>query len=418
MKALDDRDFYVQSSAASALLAISPNPEKLFVELLVGGRCRNMCVRDTLVAMGARVVPRLEKALSSPTVEDPDSITQTLGLIGKEGVRALVEAMSSNVPRVRSAAALGLVYAGSEAVEAAPALVRALRGKDKRLCREAAQVLGSIGPAAKEAIPALVEALSDPYPNVRARSAHSLAKIGKSSVPALVDALNSDDREARAYAAKALGGVGAAARSAVPALVRTMNDADDRVRYSSAEALGWIGPGAADAVPVLTSALADSNKYVRRFAAFALGRIGPKAAPSLAALLQIAENEAAESVLRTHAIEALGGIDKGGAKILPALLRLKNNRTSFVRGSVVLCLKELGPNAAPVVPWLVSALDDESFAVPGMHTTVGYHAMKALVAIGGAAVSALEEASKGGSVLQSERARRGLYLIGRMRRSR
>lgn len=171
----------------------------------------------------------------------------------------------------------------------------------KEACRKSSQAIGQFGQSALPAVPLLSKALESPSP------------------------------EAREYAVDALGRIGPQAKAAVPAIVAGLSlpKSDEsyellsNFRRLAAKALGRIGPEAQAAVPILKQALQDDDAVYRVAAALALWRIGraPEALPALQAVLESK------------------GLD-GPYQAAMALL-------------------EIGPEAKPAIPLLVSCLRRE-----------------------------------------------------------
>jgi HEAT repeat protein/lysophospholipase L1-like esterase len=239
-----------------------------------------------------------------------------------DSVPALVSALGSEDPRVRTQAAWALGRIGPAAKAGVSALAKALQDRSESVRLSAATALGLLGEEARPAFAALAEGLADTRQSVRWRSAEAIYRIGpkpEDALPVLRSALASRDLYVRGFAVWYLGELGPEGRAAAPdvALVLRKDDggvrtlavrtlakiaAGDRVavtalgesllapdwdeRWLAGRVLARMGANAAPAVPALTAALADANELVRREAAATLGRIGPAATSAIPALVQ------------------------------------------------------------------------------------------------------------------------------------
>ncbi len=207
---------------------------------------------------------------------------------------------------------------------------------------EAADALSSIG---TDALPTLLRMAG--APNTMGRR---VLEQFASEYPFLHLPLAVEDNELAVWGFKVLG---PRARPAVPALARLLNDADPLVQLNAARALGGIGRGASEAVPALVMALQKpvaaqwQSIPFREAVAAALGEIGPAALPALpqlAALTNVLSAELAMAKLK-------------GESLVPFIDRLKNTSDQRQWGRTARMVAELGTNAEPAVPLLLSALN-------------------------------------------------------------
>lgn len=160
-----------------------------------------------------------------------------------------------------SQAGYGLVERGAPAV---PALIDAVASSVPAIRSRAIDVLGDMGPQASAAIPALLAAFDDIEMDPRRRAVEAIGTVGCGSP---------------------------SQQELCAALVRMMRDPHEQVRRNAAYSLQRLGPAIesgttleAEAVGVLSAGLTDTNAYVRGFSAHALERIGTAA--SLGAALK------------------------------------------------------------------------------------------------------------------------------------
>ena len=174
-----------------------------------------------------------------------------LGLMGKEGVPLLVDALCKE--------AAGRLKVNIERQHTNPAQFDTAYG------------LTAAGPAA---LPTLMEFLGDDAWWLRASAADVLGDIGLEatpSVPALTGALKDESDWVRRNAVEALGNIGSDAAPARKALAECLTDIDEAVRHNAALALAKIGSGD---VAALNAASEDENRCVRELSAEALARLG------------------------------------------------------------------------------------------------------------------------------------------------
>jgi HEAT repeat protein len=195
--------------------------------------------------------------------------------------------------------------------------------------REALMRLGAM--RRPEASRAALAALNDPAPIVRATAAAAVVWLpSDESAASLIPLLTDREEFVRQQTAYALGQTHS--RAAVAALVERLTDKKDSVRGAAAVALGQLGdPTAVTSLAAILNPQAglpakpsakkgqknkrEQNQLILRAAARSLGQIGNRA--GLPALVDVLQDERAESDLRREAASALGAI--GDASAIPAL---------------------------------------------------------------------------------------------------
>lgn len=288
--ALDDRSPSVVAAAALALgrlghTAAVPAITNLFSRFPPDEEDRGtarrgeVSVRDSAAtALGLLGDPCAVPALlaASAAEQDPSAqavLLRALGRIGGEAAReALVPALASRMPEIRTAAAVALGEMGGLAAAALleQALPR-LTGREPRV--SAVLALGFAGEAT--AVPTLSRLLAaDPDHEVRAAAARALRLLGEpASRPALAAALNDPQADVRQQAAWALGALGALGDPAAePALVRALGDRTADVAFAAGFAL--VQARVTSAGPALVPLLADRRPRPRLAAAGALVMLG------------------------------------------------------------------------------------------------------------------------------------------------
>lgn len=179
-----------------------------------------------------------------------------------------------------------------------------------------------------EASRVALSALNDPAPIIRATATAAVLWLpADESIVGLLPLLNDKDEFVRQQTAYSLGLT--RSRSAVPGLIERLTDKRDSVRGAAAVALGQIAdPSAVTTLAAVLNPQAglasskknkkskqEENPFVLRSAARSLGQIGNYAGTP--ALLNVLQDENAESDLRREAAIALGQI--GDASAVPAL---------------------------------------------------------------------------------------------------
>ncbi|HMF18807.1 MAG TPA: HEAT repeat domain-containing protein, partial [Gemmataceae bacterium] len=186
-----------------------------------------------------------------------------------------------------------IVGTGPAGREGVPALLKALTHKDARVRIDAAEDLGQIGPPAAAAVPALLKLFKqDEDTMVRIEAAKAVASIDPKNEPALamlVEALNHKAGKVRKRAAECIGDLGPRGKPAVPALLKALKDPDATVSWAAIDALGQIGPDAEAAVPGLIEALTNASN--RGAAVDALGQIGHTARPAIPVLEKLIKGD-------------------------------------------------------------------------------------------------------------------------------
>jgi HEAT repeat protein len=293
---------------------------------------------------------------------------------------------TTDVARVREAAAATLSRLGAAGRKAIPALIAALGDADDRVSVEVERCLRLLAP---ESVPALIDALdrsdarvrvaairvlrdcgggkafaplaarlADRDAAVRCQAAGALGALGadrESTGDALAPALRDPVADVRAAAAESLGEIGPAAHRALPALRETLNDSAAIVRVQAAGAIWRIGRDARRALPALIDALRDRATGWQ--AAFILGEIGAPARDAVPALVEWMRRERVPRPLRTppSAVIALGRI---GAAAVPELIRALGDDHPEVRTSAVIALGRIGGDAKAAIPDLFQRLRD------------------------------------------------------------
>jgi len=202
----------------------------------------------------------------------------------RDVVNALVDGAQSDSDAVTAAAIDSLDELGGSAIERligqmagadldedaadwvkAKAFMQALDSDVPELRMAAANGLGRLEQS--DSVPKLTERFQDSDPRVRARAARSAGKIGDSRATSALESLLTDPKGAvRKEAADALGNIGN--REALQALLPMYEDDNERVRRIAVGAFGNFGNDSP--VDYLVEALSDDSPAVRRTAVYSL----------------------------------------------------------------------------------------------------------------------------------------------------
>ncbi|MFM8735734.1 MAG: HEAT repeat domain-containing protein [Pirellulales bacterium] len=343
-------------------------------------------------------------------------------------------------PRARRASLRALKRLTASPAQFAPILSKQLADADPSVVLAAMHSLADFG---GDAVPFLLEALKDPASRYWATVA--LAEIGPDAAEAtkpLVAIVEETDEEERLQAILALAGIGEKAAAAAPVVVKVLEANDESSRLAAAFALGRMRAAGCD--ECLERAAGGNDAFLAAMASWALARIHPEdeklvakaverlkkglanpdadmragcasglsdlaadldatAKEQLAAAFvdMLTDPEAKVGVAAGAALVRLGGaavpaLDAGLATpaILPAVLEIAS---------------AIGPPAKPLLPKLLSLLDDPDAAIRE----------EAVVAIGALGGEAADAAPALGKLLGDAASSAGLryasvYALGRI----
>lgn len=244
---LADKDPFVRSSAAQALVGLKLNPEITFpIYERVLATADDETIRLSLEAMasqGTRALPRLIYALKRDNLRLP--AIYLLGRMGPEAASAagpLATLVGDKNSKVASEAALSLAKIGPAAQTSIPKLIEALETPECESSHAIIYALGRFGPAATPVKDSLFKRLGDP--GLAVISAWALAQIDGANpdvsgkiLPVLASGMKDASAETRQLSVEALGKVKSLSPNAIAALERAAQDSHQGVREAAAEAL-------------------------------------------------------------------------------------------------------------------------------------------------------------------------------------
>jgi HEAT repeat protein len=217
---------------------------------------------------------------------------------------------------------------GAVTADDLPRLEKDLQSPDPQARLEAADDLRLLGPgiaANNIAQSALEHQLTDSDPQVRLHIATTLLTINPKQTQShdlLAAALSDPAIPVKLEAARCIARLGKLAEPLLPALIQSLDkETDPDIRYAIVEAIGQLGPVAATAIPRLVTLLDDPN-------------------------------------LQPCAAETLGRIGQPAQSTLPALAKLLDSPQPEIQWAAARAMVLIGgPNAKPVVPFLIARLN-------------------------------------------------------------
>jgi len=370
IKALEEDDRQVWSSAVSAIAALGPEAKDAIPALIAaldatgqrGHRqrdARQVALRCAyaLSRIGAAAMPAIIEALQKEDAGPRIGATQALGLFGAEArgaIPLLIDHLADSREPVReeTVRALGLIGPA-----AGPALVAALGDGDLRRRAGAAQALAQIVPPFRAAGAPVEQALGrEQDALVRAALLAALPKVGVEParcLTLLLPAVVGEDEALRHAGLNAVLGQRALRPPALPKLAASLKDANPAVRERAARALGRFGPEASPVLP----ALLDATRAADGAPAFAdaLAQVGPAVLPTLLKTLQDGKTEDSAWILR-----ALRGF---GPPAVPVLIEALKHPTPNIRAAAAATLGDMGRDGADAVNPLFVLTGDASLEV-------------------------------------------------------
>jgi HEAT repeat protein len=367
IKALDDPDKQVWSSAIAAIAALGPEAKDAIPALIAAldtsgqrgrrqrdGRQMLMRTAFALSRIGPASIPPLVEALQKDDLGLRIGAARALGPFGAEARAAiplLINNLADGRDPVREETALAL---GAIGPEAGPALIAALADLEARRRAGAVQALAQITPPFRAAGATVAEVLGkEKDPAVRVALLAALPKLSAdpaASLPFLIPAILGEDETQRHAALNAVLGERALRSAVLPLLATSLKDKAPPVRERAAHALGRFGPEAAPVLPALLEATRAAGGAP--VFADALAQIGPAVLPTLLQALQTGKPEDSAWILR-----ALRGF---GSPAVPVLSEALKHASPAVRAAAASTLGAMGRDAADAVNPLFVLTEDAS----------------------------------------------------------
>ena len=283
VEALHDADPWVRSSVAGALWKLGEKARP--AEAALTQALADPSARVRLKAAGAlevlgtppeKMAEAVAEGLEDPDVDVRADAAHYLKRAGAPAVRILPVLLScvresqrnaatdsSRLSETQSQCRKDLRTLGILPKEAMPILDDALKEGDREERRAAAEAIGKAGGAARVEIPALGEALKDPERDVRWAAADALGNLGnsaKESIPALTEVIRSDpDADVRRRALRSLEDIDKDVKLSVQALILAMKDSDKEIRSNAVARFQYLDVVPKEAVGPLQAALKDPD---------------------------------------------------------------------------------------------------------------------------------------------------------------
>jgi HEAT repeat protein len=276
--------------------------------------------------------------------------------------RALWLASGHIDERIRKAAELAFGRHGDAVAHRIPLLIEQLGKPDS--WRPASWVLGRGGP---EAEAALREALRSDNAHRRTCALYCLRYRKRPLEPATVAALTVciDDSSER-FAESAVRALAAGKESSAPAakdLAALLRSPNGRLEYAARDALHALGPAAAPVLPALIADARRAEGKQRADRVRGIGGIGPAGRAALPVLAELARSEDAAVAVEAAcaAWKISGDLERWLPELRKFLARSPRGRPAWqpwaASRRVLRWVEELGPQAAPLLPDLLHAVE-------------------------------------------------------------
>jgi len=400
--ALAEKDLKVQMAAALALV-LTGEPIEDFIPVFedaLEDRLHGFDAARSLARAGPKAAGAIPVLLGAFKKGNREA-GYALGVIGLRAelvVPALIAAVSSERPNLRSTATRALRMFGPKAQSAIPVLLEVITlegyrgigdaGRDWQRI-DAVAALARIGPDDERVISVIADLLKDRNTNIRWHAAYALERIGpkaQAAVPSLIEALGDSSIAkqctsslvaiglvavpdlVRSLASEKDGSIGAVqkvllkiGRPAIPDLIKGLNDPSWRVRMNAAFTLGRMGPGAKTAVEDLTALLGREPKCARAGAYFALHYLAAEsgAISGLVGMLKDEDEWAQYMSVKTLALIGPGA----GVAVKELVARLKEEKTSRIREWIPYALSRIGASSPDAAAGVAFALKDSDAKV-------------------------------------------------------
>lgn len=344
---------------------------------------------------GQMLMPPLLEALKSqkPQVRNAAAaVIPTLGPVALQARDLLVKGLADDKTWSYCVGALAKVDPGNENLVAS--LLAAINGDAERKQRRAMELAAAIGPHGKALSPSLLklldEEIDDSWNQGLVYKALVSISVPRKDIVIKLSEIARSKRKDREDATAALGSLGV---DGLEALVGLLAADEYWVAQKAADRL-WMATGTS--VPLLQGqGLKHKNAAVRAKSAELLGRIGEPSLPAISALTEALGDDnadvrkAAASALSELAPKARGNIEL--RKAYPVLLKRAIEGSISIRGQVALwgaavaALEAAIPGDETVVPALIEKLksDDARTRVVALRllSTVGPRAKSAEAAV-------------------------------------
>ncbi|WP_246420849.1 HEAT repeat domain-containing protein [Aporhodopirellula rubra] len=228
-------------------------------------------------ATAASSVATLVESLDSDDPAERWKVARELGRLGpaaQDALPSLLSATNDNESSVRKHAIVALGRIGDGSPDVIEGLIKAVGDPDSGNRIAAANSLRELVDDPEVLVPIAVSIMEKEHPLFASRLVETIVMRGERAVPFLNAALKND--RAAYWACIAIEEIGESAAPTVPALVELLKgDPEDDVKVQAILALAKIGPAAKVAQPQIMAALENtSNQSIQTAAAFAAGALG------------------------------------------------------------------------------------------------------------------------------------------------
>ena len=232
---------------------------------------------------------------------------------------------------------------------------------------ETLREIARYGPEAKEAVPALLMLLADADPNVKRTALETLGlvgTVGKEHVALLIPLLkDAGFPEGRLFAVDALTLLGGDARPALPEMLGLLKDTNTALRLKAIGIIAAVGAEArATALTPLLERLRDPDMLVARAAADALSKLGKPTKAELPKLTAFLTDKS--EPVRQYALVALTDLGDEARPALPDIISvLEADPAAPLRTLALTALLKVQADAAALIVPLTRALQDSDTKV-------------------------------------------------------
>lgn len=279
---------------------------------------------------GSNAAPALVQNLGDPNQAVVSRCTFALSRIGTPAIPALLAGLSSTNSRINS---------GVYNVLNDPRLLQSDPQTSERIALAVALQIHGASPAVTQQLFAL------------------LKELGFSARPVWETLAHDGNPETRLTAALALAQAGVVKTELRATYMNGLGSKNPIILASSIQALGRLKDEAKEAVPALRELQRSPTDSLKHAATLALIQIDSGVEQEVPVLLELVNSR--DYAIRTSAITLLSGVESARPRLMAALSEQIKINNRLQRAQLAFELRQLGKDAAPVVPALVHILETE-----------------------------------------------------------
>ncbi len=314
------------------------------------------------------------EALKDPDAKVRKNAVESLGFFTQEGAQTtpkILERLGDNEVDVRRAALLALGNLGKGHPEVEEALTKYAHDSDPVTRLDAIVALADLGKMDASTIPHLMNALGSDKESTTRAATKALRQYADEKpqdvVPGLLENLDKKQEPAAINSLRVLRGMKSQAVEALPRIAALYPSTTARDKREVLDALIAIDAQGDFAIPVLKEALKDTSPLDRKEALLGLMRFRTKVNLFMDSLIEALKDNDLENKLLT--INIIRGLGQQGAKALPAMIALTEDKEAPVRTAAINCLAGFGPSPE-AIPALERTVKDPDLRVRMMSVAV------------------------------------------------